>query len=91
MAAAPESEMDLLREAQGSLGSSPATTLARCEEHARLYPTGSLAEEREVLAVDALLRLGRRGEAEARAARFRGEHPGSAYLRRLDSLLDRQP
>jgi hypothetical protein len=77
----------LLEAAQDKLASAPADALAKCDEHARAYPSGMLEAEREVLAVDALLRLGRRPEAEARAARFRASHPGSAYLRRLDTLL----
>ena len=84
-------EMTLLREAQDALGSAPAEALARCEEHAKTYPAGALAEEREVIAVDALIRLGRRSEAQARATRFRAAHPGSAYLRRLDTLLGAAP
>lgn len=85
----PEAEMALLKSAQDALGQSPSEALARCEEHAKAYPGGALSEEREVLAVDALLRLGRRDEAEARATRFRAAHPGSAYVRRLDTLLGR--
>ena len=81
--------MTLLREAQHAIDAAPATALARCEEHARHYPRGSLVQEREVLAIDALLRLGRRAEAEQRAARFEGEHPGSAYGRRIATLLGR--
>jgi hypothetical protein len=84
-----EEEMTLLKSAQDALATSPADALARCDEHARLHRTGSLVEEREVIAVDALIRLGRRSEAEARAARFRVAHPASAYLRRLDTVLGR--
>jgi hypothetical protein len=84
-----EEEMTLLKSAQDALATSPADALARCDEHARIYRTGSLVEEREVIAVDALIRLGRRSEAEARAARFRVAHPASAYLRRLDTVLGR--
>lgn len=83
----PDAEMALLQRAQDSLRSAPSEALARCEEHERTYRTGALAEEREVIAVDALLRLGRRSEAEARAKRFRLAHPGSGYVRRLDTLL----
>lgn len=86
-AGSPDAEMTLLGSAQAALSGAPAEALARCEEHARTYPGGAFADEREVLAVDALIRLGRRSEAEARAARFRVAHPGSAYLRRLDTLL----
>jgi hypothetical protein len=87
----PEAEMTLLRSAQDALGRAPSEALARCDEHARGYPRGALAEEREIIAVDALVRLGRRDDADARASRFRAAHPGSAYLRRLDTLLGPAP
>jgi len=80
-------EMRMLEAAQAALASAPSSALAACEEHARTYPRGALAEEREVLAVDALLRLGRRSAAEERAARFRAAHPASAHVRRLEALL----
>jgi len=82
-------EVALLDRAQASLPASPADTLARCDEHARRFATGTLVQEREVLAIDALLRLGRRGEAEARAARFRQSFPRSGHLRRVEALLAR--
>ena len=79
--------MQLLAEAQHALGSAPENALARTREHARAYPNGRLAEEREVIAIDALLRLHRRSEAERRAAAFRRAHPSSAHLGRISSLL----
>jgi len=81
------SELSLLREAQDVLVADPGRALGLADEHVRLYPAGALAQEREVLAVDALLRLGRREAAEARASRFRAAHPGSSQIRRLDRLL----
>jgi hypothetical protein len=84
---APPSETELLDAAQRALGGDPAMALRLCGDHARHHPGGALAQEREVIAIDALVRLGRRGEAEARAARFRQQHPGSGHLRRLDVLL----
>ena len=80
-------EVALLDAAQRSLASNPAETLRRCDEHARTFANGTLVQEREVLAIDALLRLGRRADAEARAARFRRAYPRSGHLRRIDALL----
>jgi len=82
-------EVALLDRAQSSLPASPADALARCDEHGRRFATGTLVQEREVLAIDALLRLGRRDEAEARAARFRQSFPRSGHLRRVEALLAR--
>jgi hypothetical protein len=80
-------ELVLLEEAQDALGREPGRALGLADQHARIHPNGMLAQEREVLAVDALLRLGRRAEAEARADRLRAAHPGSSQIRRLDRLL----
>jgi hypothetical protein len=44
-------------------------------------------QEREVIAVEALLRAGRREEAQARFQRFLERHPRSAHRRRLEDLL----
>ncbi|AKV03932.1 hypothetical protein AKJ09_10595 [Labilithrix luteola] len=82
-------EMTLLRAARASLARDPADALATCEEHARQYAHGALAEEREVLAIDALLRLSRHSEAVARATKFRATYPDSAYGPRLETLFAR--
>lgn len=85
--AATKSEAQLLREAHAALGSSPAKALALCDEHASTYPRGSLSQEREVVRIQALLALGRRGEAQAIADAFKSRNPNSAYVRRIDELL----
>jgi hypothetical protein len=82
-------EISLVRGAMSTLESSPASALAQADEHARLYPHGALADDREVIAIDALVRLGRRGDAEERARRFRTDHPGSPSIRRIDRILAR--
>ncbi len=64
-----------------------AAALAAAEEHARAYPRGTFAQEREVIAIEALVALGRRPEAAKRAARFRAAFPGSAHQARIDSLV----
>ena len=81
--------MDVLRRAQDALASDPARALAICSEHQQTFKRSGFAQEREVIAIDALVRLGRRGEAEARADRFARSWPTSGHLRRIDSLLGR--
>jgi hypothetical protein len=49
----------------------------------------ALAEERERLAIEALLRLDRRADAEARAARFHRRYPRSVQGPRIRELLAR--
>jgi hypothetical protein len=82
-------ELSLVRGAMSALAASPARALAQADEHARLYPHGALADDREVIAIDALVRLGRPQDAEARAGRFRTDHPGSPSIRRIDRILAR--
>ncbi len=55
--------------------------------HASEFPSGQLASEREVLLVDALLRLDRRQEAEAHARALTAREPGSPYAQRVTALL----
>jgi len=80
------SEIELIRKAE-ELRAQPAQSLRALNEHARLYPTGMLAQEREVLAIEALLASGQRPVAEARAKALAAAHPGSAHLRRVRVLL----
>ena len=72
----------LRTDAQGALGTAPALALARTETHARRYPHAQYEQERELLATEALLRLGRGADAELRAARFLARFPGSSYATR---------
>ena len=83
----PREEVRMLQEAQDALGASPARALGLAAEHARRFPRGVLAQEREVLAIDALARLGRRDAARQRAERFHARWPGSSHGRRVDALV----
>lgn len=81
------SEGALLLSARRQLASDPSSALALTEEAARRFPDGALAPEREVLAIEALARLGRLPAARARFASFRAVYPQSPHLARLESLL----
>ena len=89
--AAPESEVDYLRRAHAAVASSPAQALALAEAHAQRYPGGKLGQEREVIAIGALLSLGRKAEARARAAAFVRRFPDSAHRRRVEVLVPGLP
>lgn len=80
-------ELALLARAQGALAGAPAAALALADEHEEKFARGALVQEREVVAIDALLRLGRRTEAVGRALRFHQQFPGSVHGRRIDVLL----
>ncbi len=84
-----ESELSLLRRAQQVVSTNPSRALALSALHGRAFPGGLLAQEREVLAIDALTRLGRLQEAQARARAFGERYPGSAHAPRLRALLQR--
>ena len=84
----PAAEMALIREAQSRLGADPAGALARAESHRRRFGDGGvLAQEREVVAIDALVRLDRRAEARRRADRFATRYPTSAHRRRIEVIV----
>ncbi|HSC86908.1 MAG TPA: hypothetical protein VLC09_06540, partial [Polyangiaceae bacterium] len=80
----PLSEVELLRRARDLLERDPNGTLRWVERHRAQYPHGKLEQEREVLAVEALRRLGRDAEAARRAGAFVSEHPESAHKTRLE-------
>lgn len=80
-------EIELLDAAHGALVASPARALGYLERHASLYPNGLFEEEREALAIEALVRLDRSARAEARADRFFAAHPSTAHRAHLLELL----
>ena len=87
-AAAPaESESAMLARAYEELRhGSPQRAVAVAAEHARAYPRGSYAQEREMIAIEALVKLGDRAAAGARAAAFRKAYPRSSHLPRLATI-----
>jgi hypothetical protein len=87
----PVAELALLERAQHVLRSDPSAALALAEQHRAQFARGTLAQEREVLAVEALLRLGRRAAAEKRARAFAQRYPESSHLVRVHDLLRSTP
>jgi hypothetical protein len=83
----PESEVMLLKRAQQALASDPAQALGLTNQHQEHFKGGLLEQEREVIAIAALLQLGQTARASTRAAQFRERYPGSAHTRRLDALF----
>jgi hypothetical protein len=81
------SEFVLVKRGQQVLVSDPNQALLIAEEHARLFPAGDLLQEREVLAVEALVRLGRRNEAKVRADALLRRFPDTPYMLRLAHSL----
>ncbi len=86
-AVVPPSEIELLRDARLGLRQSPARALELTEAHGRLYPQGKMTQERELIAVSALVALGRRTAALSRAASFEQQYPTSPYRKQMRELL----
>jgi hypothetical protein len=82
-------ERRLLEEARAALARGDGrSALAAADRHARTFPAGQLAEERESVRVRALVASGRLDEARARAERFRRRYPQSIFLPAIASTLD---
>lgn len=63
--------------------------LATCNAHATRFKHPVLREERERIAIEALVALGRHDEARARAQRFDLAFPNSVQSERIHALLHR--
>jgi hypothetical protein len=65
----------------------PDRALEALDRHATSFPRGVLREEREALAIKALVLASRGDAARARAARFRERYPESLFLPAIESSL----
>jgi hypothetical protein len=83
----PETEISLLKRARETLARNPGTSFALAEEHRKTYARGRLGQEREVIAITALMRLGRPSAARERAEQFKRTYPGSAYLGQIERVV----
>lgn len=86
-AAAKPSEAVLLNQAQQALKSDPRRALELTRRHKQLYPQGSLSQEREVIAIEALARLDKTSSAQERAEAFSEKYPESAHQKKVDTTL----
>lgn len=81
-------ERAILERARSALARGDAAgALVAVDQHERGFPNGQLAEEREVVAVQALVAAGRTQEAAERGARFRKAFPNSVLLPIVDQAL----
>ncbi|WP_437995284.1 hypothetical protein WMF26_28685 [Sorangium sp. So ce185] len=81
-------EAGRLAEVRAALARSPEAPLTLLDEHRAEFPDGRLAAERELVAIDALLRSGRAGGARARAEAFLAQFPSSPHAGRVRRLID---
>jgi hypothetical protein len=82
-------EPQLIEKARKALAADPRRALALAQEHQRRFPVGALGVEREVIALEALARLGQTAEAKRRALAFEAKYPRSIHLPRVRALLAR--
>ena len=80
------SEAALLDAARTAVKSDPQRALSLTLEFGRRFPNSLLLQEREVIAIEALVRLGNRTAARARADHFLRTFPGSAHQQKIDQL-----
>jgi hypothetical protein len=85
-------ERALLDRARSELASgNAARAVVLLDEHAHRFQKPQLAEEREALAIQSLVALGRYDEARAEAARFRAMNPGSLFLPAIEASVGSIP
>ncbi len=85
---ARESERWIMKRARAALQkNAPVEALEQANKHASLFRNSTVAAEREEIAIRALLELGRRAEAEARAAKLVRWAPQMAPA--MEALLGR--
>lgn len=84
----PGAELRLLAPARQLVAAQPARALELAKEHARAFPRGVFAEERQVLVVEALARTGERAQAQGEAREFTKRYPHSTYLDRVAQALN---
>ena len=83
-----DAEAALVRAAQAALlRDDAANALALTRQHATRFASGVHAEERDRIAIEALVRLGRTDDARAQAQRFFTHYPRSIYRPRIEALL----
>jgi outer membrane protein assembly factor BamD (BamD/ComL family) len=59
------------------------------EEARYRFPSGVIPQEREALAIEALVQLGQHAEAALRAAQFERSYPNSPHAARVRALVAR--
>ena len=80
-------ELELLEQAHRALVTDPARALVATETHAQRFPASQFAQERELIAIEALRQLGRSDEARVRGERFLALHPHSSHARKVRALI----
>lgn len=81
------SEVELLRRARAALTARPREAFALTEQHREHYPKGTFVQERDALAIEALMRAGDLNMARALAERFVRDYPNSPHAHRFREAM----
>ena len=85
-------ERKLLEAARSAVSrSQTATAFEQLERHAKDFPKGLLAEEREAIWIQALVGASRFAEARSKAAQFERAYPGSMLLPTVKATIESIP
>jgi hypothetical protein len=82
-------EPQLIERARKALATDPRRAFALTQEHQRRFPAGTLGVEREVIALEALARMGQTADARRRALAFTERYPKSIHTPQVRALLAR--
>jgi hypothetical protein len=80
-------EARLVEAARATVRSDPREALRLLARRRAEHPAGALAQEADVVAIEALARDGRAAEAKAAAAEFARRYPGSPHRRTIDAIV----
>ncbi len=80
-------ELALIERARALVRSDPAEAQRLLRDHATRFPRGTLAMEREMVMIEALMYSGHRAEARSKAESMLRQAKGSLYETRLSNLL----
>jgi hypothetical protein len=82
-------ELALLEQAHRALPGAPAQALAAVETHERRFPASQYGQERELIAIEALLATKQIERARLRGERFLALYPRSSHGRKVRALIAR--
>ncbi len=83
----PPDPLAPLEKARAVVKSQPSKALAIVAQHRKDFPRGPMVQEREVIAIEALVNSGQKAAAKARAERFKQHYKSSIHLRHIELLI----
>jgi hypothetical protein len=84
-------ESALMERLRGDVKPNPASALALADQGERRFTESPRAEERRALAIQALINLGRIGEARSRAYQFLERYPSGPYSDHVAAMTGVHP